>query len=974
MSRPMPASIVAWVPLALVWVQGITGILKLPQCSPFRTLTIDPTDAKHRIIAAFPLYESNCQQVRADSVQALFAVQWALGVWNRNSQNVNHKIGLSVVGVCFDEDEFVTQSFKLLHSTGYYEQKACRDQENQTMQYLLLSDVSPNYLTYRHFLKSLKLPAITFSTSTTQLKSDAALDTLFSTAPTLEDYAEVVVGLLEKTNSNWISVIYCKNSVTVDALEAFRKKLIDSNVIVESTTAVDAQLSASARLSGRSKIIVVLSNRRHLATFLRWNADRLQGTLVIGIPTTDQRLSDAQRLSLVDKGGQYSLLLLDSIKSSMGDFHDYFVEILTRNSRTYSLLASYAHEQLNCTLVHAPGFVNCKSRGDHYLAETIALSRTAEAAAMATYAVAAMVRTISTADKLSACDGDNETADCRRQMMRILRSVRYTFGPDDPVSLRGKEISFDHRFVLKSMQIEGQLLATDSKGRTADKLVLSYDKNVGKITLHAPLYSPDGRPIRSVCPTGSHSCRTCSLVDKADNQRAWLLHPGDIYLVGMFDLRRWDHAVERCIPTSSNDNLSLAATVVYVLETVKQKYATLNLLPNVKLGALLVDSCGSSVQAADAMLQLKRRCLAFEPENVTVSFDDVFAFVTGQDDSSYASVKTFFNENGGFFQPLISVSCQGESCSSREISMLPSSQQLSKALLALMAQFNWSLLSVLVSSQHAASLEAFKVFETAASIQGICIGEVFFIDQMEDRHNNVNGPSNPVVAVFALAADFSRFLKQLDRGKVRSDTVFLLTGQSHDFIRPHPVDSGYSTDDNLLAKELAGYAAEEWTFLSMLPSAPDSDGLALFLSRASPKHLPQAWLVTFWEELLGCALSEDSMKRFSTRCKEDDSRRTVQTSSEFIQERFLMTALEGWVILTDDIYKKVCPELTGLCDQFFERYPRAMTAWLHLLKGHDRFTLYNILLGKEKVTVEPVSHTFHQLSRPAVFKAMLFNL
>ncbi|CDW57681.1 7 transmembrane receptor [Trichuris trichiura] len=956
MRRPLSAWIVVLVPLAHSWVQGIIGGSKLPQCSPFRTLTIDPTNAKHRIIAAFPLYEDDCLQVRADSVHTLFAVQWALGIWNRNPQNVNHRIGLSVVGVCFEEHEFVTQSFKLLHSAGYFEQRTCHEPENQTMQYLLLSEISPNYMTYKHFLKSLKLPALTFSTATAQMKSDASLNSLFSTAPTLEDYAEVVTALLIKMNSNWISVIYCKSSVMADALERFRKKLVDSNILVESMTVADIQVPASIGISGRSKIIIILSNRRDLVTLLTWNIGRLRNTLIIGIPTNDQTLSDEQRFQLMQINGQFSLLLLEPMKSKMDDFRDYFVEILRRNSRTYALLASYAHAKFNCTLVNAPGFVDCKNRGDSYLAEAVTTGATVEAAVLATYAVAAMVRMTSTDDKIFACNGQNETADCGEQLTQALKLVRYTFGPDDPMSLRGKEISFDNRLVLENIQIEGRLMGTDSKGRVIDKLVMNYDKSTKALSLNDPLLLPDGRPVRSVCPNGSHSCRTCSLVDMADNQRTWLLYPGDVYLVGMFDLRRWDETLKRCIPSTANDHLSLAATVVYVLETVKQKYSRLNLLPNVRLGALLVDSCGSPIEAADAMLQLRRRCLAFHSQNVTVSFDDVLAFVTGQEDVSYSSTKTFFTENGGFFQPLISVSCQGESCSSREISILPSSQLLSKALLSLLTQFNWSLLSVLVSSQHSASLEAFKMFETSASTQGICIGEVFFIDLPDEKGESQSNvemtPSNPVVVVFASAADFNRFLKQVNRRKVRDDTVFLLTGQSHDFVRQNSFERSASTNDKF-PEEMPDYVARQWTFLSMQPSAPGNDGLARFLSKARPKHLPQPWLVAFWEELLNCAISDDSVERFNKRC-EEDSPMAMQTSSELVYERFLMAALEGWVILTDEIYKKVCHELRGLCDEFFQRYPRAMNAWLHLLKSHDRFTLYNIQVNKEGPAVEPV--------------------
>ncbi|KRX17012.1 Metabotropic glutamate receptor 7, partial [Trichinella nelsoni] len=944
-------------------------------CSASRLLSFEPTNAKHRIIVPFPLYENDCQTVKPHAVQSLFAVKWALEKWHSKPSNV--KIALTVVGLCSDDREIIAETYKLLDKYGYYKREECLSPRDRQMLYMMIPEINfVNSSSLKNFFQTLSLPLITFSTATSQMKFIPQLRHVYSSAATFDDFATVVCGLLEKMANNWVSVVYSKRHLLVDVADNFVAKLSSAGIVVEqkfdfvSTDDDDDDNNAqSVQFKSRSKIIIALLTAREMEIFISSNANHLRGLFIVSVPIGDVDFSlEQQRIQFYSNNSQFSILFLQFQQArQLLEFENYFTKLFKQNNHAYGLLASYAHSQYNCTLVDVPpaGWKSCASFPEHHLKMSMASNTLAESAILATYAVANLAMQISNcATRANYTTG----VDLNCHSTALWNKLQYTFDSEDPVDFRNLVISFDDMQSLESITIQGRYLTVDAQFRIVDKLVLEYKKrNAKNLNLYSNLYLPDGRLVDSVCPSNSFACRACSSVETVDSvAKLSLVRPGHLYLVGLFDLRTWNPNRRNCVATSSNENLALAATFAYTLETVKQKYAKLNLLPNVELGGLLIDTCHCAGNAAESLLNLRGKCLSLSPApatpNITVSYENIFAFVTGQTLSTYVTVQSLFHNSDTFFQPLISASCQGSSCSTREISLRPSLLLQARALVALLNNYNWNLVTVLVSNGDPTAAELFHIFETQALAGAICIGQLIRIDQTttatgmekgekkeeEDDDEAVNrnnckqsGPTtttHPVVVVFSDADQFARFLKRTTTASQLPDnSVFLLTGQSHNFIRMFHLDDTWVNSSS----SSTGAAMQ---FLSLQPAAPDNRNLAVFLSRANPFHLPQEWLISFWEEMLQCKFTDRATTTTDSQlCTQmDESQFLFPTSAELISERYLMAALEGWIILTDDIYKKVCPDLRGLCDEFYQRYPRTMTAWLHLLKSFDKFTIFQV--------------------------------
>ncbi|KAL1245691.1 CDP-diacylglycerol--serine O-phosphatidyltransferase [Trichinella spiralis] len=109
-------------------------------CSASRLLSFEPTNAKHRIIVPFPLYENDCQTVKPHAVQSLFAVKWALEKWHSKPSNV--KIALTVVGLCSDDREIIAETYKLLDKYGYYKREECLSPRDRQMLYMMIPEIN----------------------------------------------------------------------------------------------------------------------------------------------------------------------------------------------------------------------------------------------------------------------------------------------------------------------------------------------------------------------------------------------------------------------------------------------------------------------------------------------------------------------------------------------------------------------------------------------------------------------------------------------------------------------------------------------------------------------------------------------------------------------------------------------------------------------------------------------------------------
>lgn len=390
----------------------------------------------------------------------------------------------------------------------------------------------------------------------------------------------------------------------------------------------------------------------------------------------------------------------------------------------------------------------------------------------------------------------------------------------------------------------------------------------------------------------------------------------------------------------------MPAAFVYVLETIRQKYPEFNLLPDVELGGILVDSCHDPIAAIEPVIAASTdRCLIVaetRDTNATVLASNVAGFASGQKDMEYDTVRLLFNGKGGVRKPLVA-STSIEKISSLAIAgdtnLMPDYDAQARALLDLLIRQNWDWVSVLLSQHDPESVRAYEAFRRLVETDDrICISDVVYAregQQLESIRSR-SAPATRVAIAFTTSQDTVLFLKTASSyGNDRSEDrpVYVFVGDAHDWsIGDEKVQMG------LVSK----WSAVAWGAVSVQPRRTVSDDFRSFLATINPKRLPERWFVRFWEDYFQCAIGTERLGERKTPCNGMEHL-PAETFGRMTREAYFMLGLETLIFTLDGIYKQACPEQKGLCDKFFqnEYYGKLWELMSRTPKADQQFVIYN---------------------------------
>lgn len=339
-----------------------------------------------------------------------------------------------------------------------------------------------------------------------------------------------------------MTLIYSDNHVPKVTLEKQIATLQKAGVAVTELVSLDHLTNAKLSAQGSSDVVVIMASKDELLDFISSSkiAALAVQKLFISIPINGEWWSQVEiKEFLLYKSSPARFLILQQSSLFDGDqFRAYFLDILRNNYQTYALLATYMQQMYNCSLVGELGQVDCSQVDSFDLLDGYTYNRAIEPAVLATYTLAALARAMAN-DPQEPCGKAGPA--CTRAATTFLKDrLTYIFGDSDPLAFRGFDLRFGEDRILKGLKIEG-LYARRDVDFSVD-VVMNYTTD-GEWQFQADLVKwADGRSVVSWCQPWRYECQkqACTPERRFEMERMWLQKPGQLYLMGLFDMRKQD--------------------------------------------------------------------------------------------------------------------------------------------------------------------------------------------------------------------------------------------------------------------------------------------------------------------------------------------------------------------------------------------------------------------------------------------------
>ncbi|KAH7703542.1 Protein F35H10.10, partial [Aphelenchoides avenae] len=300
-------------------------------------------------------------------------------------------------------------------------------------------------------------------------------------------------------------------------------------------------------------------------------------------------------------------------------FANYFTRVLINNYDSYPLLASYIQQVFNCSLNNQTSSEKVESCASLSAAKFAAASRSPaqlESIVKLTYAFAVAAKQLTPFAEMCTVPNDR----CSYAVIEELLKMNYTFGTSDPPEFRGDQLRFfkgtEGVLMMAGVRLEAVLVEREGRQGLQVYKLLDYETGA-EPKVHSFTLPKKIRGIRSVCQPYRSYCGKCERVTRLPDEKAFLSIPKlyPLYLTGIFDF----HEGPNCDRLRS-DGIAMPLSFVYTMWTFRERYAQLNLLPNVEFGALLVDGCSSTKETMDFVVESENRCYRFtqSDRNITV--------------------------------------------------------------------------------------------------------------------------------------------------------------------------------------------------------------------------------------------------------------------------------------------------------------------------------------------------------------------
>ncbi|XP_015806576.3 extracellular calcium-sensing receptor-like [Nothobranchius furzeri] len=359
----------------------------------------------------------------------------------------------------------------------------------------------------------------------------------------------------------------------------------------------------------------------------------------------------------------------------------------------------------------------------------------------------------------------------------------------------------------------------------------------------------------------------------------------------------------RCTGRFDAEDLQFSRAMMFAIEEINNSS---ELLPNIKLGYQICDSCASVLMAIHAAFQLVNGRDPVFYKNSNCSHTGVVIAVVGESGSTPSI--SMSRIMGSFNIPLVSHAATCSCLSDKQqfptfFRTIPSDQFQADALAKLVKHFGWTWIGA-VRSESDYGNYGMASFIAAAQREGICVEySVSFL--RTDPHNKIQRVADVirrstavVVVAFAVFGEMNVLYEELVR-------------------EPSPPrqwigSEGWITDPLLMSHSLFAGAIGVGIQRSVIP------GLRNFLLDLSPTEVAASSMLTqFWEEAFNCTLTKnnDSGKRV---CDGTEDLKTLKNPyTDTSQLRGVNMVYKAVYAIAHATHSAVCQDtnFTSICDK-----------------------------------------------------------
>ncbi|XP_048022981.1 metabotropic glutamate receptor 7 isoform X3 [Megalobrama amblycephala] len=410
-----------------------------------------------------------------------------------------------------------------------------------------------------------------------------------------------------------------------------------------------------------------------------------------------------------------------------------------------------------------------------------------------------------------------------------------------------------------------------------------------------------------------------ALVDVTLSQEIYAPHSirieGDLTLGGLFPVHARGVSGEPCGDIKKENGIHRLEAMLYALDQINSDD---ELLPNITLGARVLDTCSRDTYALEQSLTFVQALIQKDTSDVRCTNGEPPVFVkpekvVGVIGASASSVSIMVANILRLFQiPQISyASTAPELSDDRRYDffsrVVPPDSFQAQAMVDIVKSMGWNYVSTVASegSYGEKGVEAFMQISREAG--GICIAQSLKIPHdhkqadfdkiirqlLETRHARA-------VIIFAYDEDIRGILN----ASKRADQVghFLWIGS----------DSWGAKNSPIQGLEDAAVGA-----VTILPKRATIYGFdAYFTSRTLENNRRNVWFAEFWEENFNCKLMSSSKKEDTSRKCTGQER--IGTDSKYEQEgkvQFVIDAVYAMAHALHNMQKDLCPDQSGVCQE-----------------------------------------------------------
>ncbi|XP_005731783.1 metabotropic glutamate receptor 4-like [Pundamilia nyererei] len=391
---------------------------------------------------------------------------------------------------------------------------------------------------------------------------------------------------------------------------------------------------------------------------------------------------------------------------------------------------------------------------------------------------------------------------------------------------------------------------------------------------------------------------------------------GDISLGGLFPVHARGNDGKACGELKKEKGIHRLEAMLFALDRINNDN---ELLPNITLGARILDTCSRDTHALEQSLTFVQaliekdstdvKCLSGGPPIITKP-----ERVVGVIGASASSVSIMVANILRLFKiPQVSYASTAPELSDNTrydffSRVVPPDTYQAQAMVDIVKAMNWNYVSTVASEGNYGESGVDAFIQKSREDGGLCISQSVKIPR-EPRSGEFDkiirrlseNPNARVVIIFANEDDIRRLLQAAK--KANQTGHFIWVGS----------DSWGSKISPILHQEEMAEGA-----VTILPKRQSIKGFdRYFISRTLENNRRNIWFAEFWENNFQCKLSRHAMKKGSG-IKKCTNHERIGKDSSYEQEgkvQFVIDAVYAMAHALHNMHKDLCPGKVGVCSK-----------------------------------------------------------